>query len=63
VENFDGIDRLFAASLTALESAGLPAAAAQSIALGKSLELAVAELDHARELGARVIVPADAEYP
>ncbi len=63
VESFGGIDRLFAASLTALEAAGLPAAAAQSIALGKSLDLAAAELDHARELGARVIVPGDAEYP
>jgi len=63
VESFGGIDRLFAASLTAIEAAGLPAAAAQSIALGKSLELAAAELDHARELGARVIVPGDAEYP
>ncbi len=63
VESFGGIDRLFAASLTALEAAGLPAASAQSIALGKSLELAAAELDHARELGARVIVPGDAEYP
>ncbi|MGO9517605.1 MAG: DNA-processing protein DprA [Candidatus Korobacteraceae bacterium] len=63
VESFGGIDRLFAASLTNLEAAGLPAAAAQSIALGKSLELAAAELDHARELGAKVIVPGDNEYP
>ena len=63
VESFGGIDRLFAASLTALEAAGLPAAAAQSIAMGKSLELAAAELDHTRELGASVIVPGDAEYP
>ena len=63
VESFGGVDHLFAASLTALEAAGLPSAAAQSIALGKSLELAAAELDHARELGARVVVPGDAEYP
>ncbi len=63
VENFGGIDRLFAAPLTALEAAGLPAAAAQSISLGKSLELAAAELDNVRELGASVIVPGDAEYP
>ena len=62
VESFDGIDRLFAASLTTLEAAGLPAAA-QSIALGKSLELAATELDHARELGAHVIVVGDAQYP
>ncbi len=63
VESFGGVDQVFAASLTALEAAGLPAAAAQSIALGKSLELAAAELDHARELGANVVVPGDAEYP
>ena len=63
VENFGGIDRLFAAPLTALEAAGLPAVAAQSISLGKSLELAAAELDHVRELGADVVVPGDAEYP
>src|SRR5271166_6391669 len=63
VESFGGIDHLFAASLTALEAAGLPAAAAQSISLGKSLELAAAELGNAKELGAGVIVPGDAEYP
>jgi DNA processing protein len=63
VESFGGIDRLFVAPLTALEAAGLPAVAAQSISLGKSLELAAAELDHVRELGARVVVPGDAEYP
>lgn len=63
VESLGGIDGVFAASLTALEAAGLPSGAAQSIALGKSLELAATELDHAKELGARVIVPGDAEYP
>jgi len=63
VESFGDIDRLFNASLTSLEAAGLPAAAAQSLALGKSLELAAAELDHVKEMGARVIVPGDAEYP
>jgi DNA processing protein len=63
VEHFGGTDRLFSASLTELEGAGLPGAAAQSLALGKSLELAAAEFDHARELGASVIVPGDAEYP
>ena len=63
VEHFGGIERLFSASLTELEAAGLPAAAAQSIALGKSLELATSELDHARELGASLVVPGDAEFP
>src|SRR6516162_1990834 len=63
VESFGGIDRLFTAPLTALEAAGLPAAAAQSISLGKSLELAAAEIDSVREMGANVVVPGDAEYP
>lgn len=63
VEAFGGFDRLFNASLTDLEAAGLVAAAAQSIALGKSLESAATEFDHARELGASIIVPADAEFP
>ena len=63
VERFGGIARLYSASLTELEAAGLPAAAAQSIALGKSLELAAAEYDHAREEGAEIIVPGDAEFP
>lgn len=48
VESFGGIDRLFAAPLTALEAAGLPAAA---------------ELDSVRGLGAIVVVPGDVEYP
>jgi DNA processing protein len=63
VEQFGGIERVYAAPLTALEAFGLPAAAAQSIALGKSLELAAEEYDHARELGASVVVPGDAQYP
>ncbi len=63
VEYYGGIDAIFAASLTDLEAAGLPAAAAQSIALGKSLELAGEELDRLRELGATAIVPTDPRYP
>ena len=63
VERFGAIDRLFAASLTELEAAGLPGPSAQSIASGKSLELAATEHDHARELGAAIIVPGDAEFP
>jgi predicted Rossmann fold nucleotide-binding protein DprA/Smf involved in DNA uptake len=61
VEMYGAIDRVFAASLTELEGAGLPSVAAQSLALGKSMDLANAEFDHARELGAQVIVPGDAD--
>ena len=40
VQNFDGVERVFQASLTELEAAGLPAVSAQSIALGKSFSAA-----------------------
>jgi DNA processing protein len=63
VEFFGGVDAIFAASLTDLEAAGLPAAAAQSIALGKSLELAGEEVDHLRETGATLLAQGDAAYP
>ncbi|HEY1731304.1 MAG TPA: DNA-processing protein DprA [Terriglobales bacterium] len=63
VDRFGSIDRLFMASLTELEACGIPAAAAQSIALGKSLELAAAEYDRIREMGASVVVPGDSEFP
>lgn len=63
LEHFGTVDRLFAASLTELEACGLPAASAQSLALGKSLELAAAEYDRVRERGASVVVRGDAEYP
>ncbi|HUI84060.1 MAG TPA: DNA-processing protein DprA [Candidatus Binatia bacterium] len=63
VQQFGGIERLFSASLTELEGAGLSAAAAQSIALGKSLELAGTEYDHVREVGASILVAGDAGFP
>ncbi len=63
LEHFGNVERLFAASLTELEACGLPAASAQSLALGKSLELAATEYDRVREMGASVVVRGDAEYP
>src|SRR5215467_372721 len=63
VQQFNGIDRLFAASLTELEAAGLPGVAAQSLALGKSLELAGDELDRVKACGAQVIAKDDPNYP
>ena len=63
VDHFGSIERIFAAPLTELEAAGLPAAAAQSLALGKSLELAAAEYDRIREMGAQLVVLGDAEFP
>jgi DNA processing protein len=63
VELFNGIDRLFSATLTELEGCGLPASAAQSLAMGKSLELAADELDRAKAFGARVVAQDDPQYP
>ena len=63
VELFNGIDRLFSASLTELEGAGLPAGAAQSLAMGKSLDLAADELDRVKSIGARVVAQDDPEFP
>lgn len=63
VEHFGTIDRIFTAPLTELEASGLPAAAAQSLALGKSLELAAAEYDRIREMGAELAVLGDVDFP
>src|ERR1700677_498203 len=63
LDHFGSGERLFATCLTELEACGLPAASAQSLALGKSLDLAAAEYDRVREMAASVIVRGDAEYP
>ena len=63
LERFADVGRIFAASLTELEAAGLPAVSAQAIALGSSLEAADAELDKAQAAGARLLVPDDPAYP
>lgn len=63
VEHFETVENVFRASLTELEAVGLEAAAAQSIALGKSLEMANDALARASAVNARVIPLSDAEYP
>jgi len=63
VEHFNGIENVFRASLTELEAAGLAAVAAQSIALGKSAELAQEELVRAASVGAQILTLDDAGYP
>lgn len=63
VQHFGGIERVFVASLTELEAAGLPAAAAQSIALNKSYSLAEEEFMKARDVGAELIPFGDDNYP
>ena len=63
VEHFENVENVFRASLTELEAVGLDAAAAQAIALGKSLEQANDALARAAEVNARVIALSDADYP
>jgi DNA processing protein len=63
VEHFENVENVFRASLTELEAVGLDAAAAQSIALGKSMEQANDALARAAAVGARVIPLSDPEYP
>jgi DNA processing protein len=60
---FGGIEAVFAAPLTELEAAGLPAQSAQGIALGKSMEAAVEERAKADQAGARILCLDDPAYP
>jgi DNA processing protein len=63
VNFFGGVEAVFQASLTTLETAGLPAAAAQSIFTGNSRALAEEELSKAAALGAKVITLDSPNYP
>jgi DNA processing protein len=63
IEHFGAADRVFQASLTELEATGMRAVSAQSIATGKSLELAQQECAKAAEAGAKIISLSDPEYP
>jgi len=63
LQHFGSTERIFRASLTELEAAGLSAAAAQSIALGKSLERAEEEVEKCTAAGVQLLSPASEEYP
>jgi DNA processing protein len=63
IEHFGTAERVFQASLTELEAMGMRAVSAQSIATGKSLELAQQECGKAVEARARIISLSDPEYP
>src|SRR5271154_2722075 len=63
IEHYGSAERVFQASLTELEATGMPAVSAQSIATGKSLELALQECGKAAEAHARIISLSDPEYP
>lgn len=62
-EHFGSPEAVFRASLTELESTGIQAVSAQSLATGKSMELAREELARAADVGVSVLCVADATYP
>jgi len=59
IEHYGTAERVFHASLTELEATGMRAISAQSIATGKSLELAQQECAKAAEADARIIALSD----
>src|SRR5256714_3866897 len=62
-DHFGSIQDVFHASLTELEALGLQAHSAQSLALGKSLELAAEEFSKATAAGVTVITREDSKWP
>ena len=63
IEHFGSPERVFHASLTELEATGMQAVSAQSLATGKSLELAQQECAKAADAGAKIISLGDPDYP
>ncbi len=63
VERLGSVRRVFRASLTELEACGLPASAAQSIALGTSRQSAEQELARAAAGGIELLCYEDGDYP
>jgi DNA processing protein len=63
VQRLGGAERVFAASLTELEGAGLPAEAAQFCFDGRAREAALKEAAHTAEQQAGFLTPEDEAYP
>jgi DNA processing protein len=63
VERLGGVQNVFRASLTELEAAGIRAVSAQSLAAGRSTELAHDEVGRATAAGVSVICLEDSSYP
>jgi len=63
VEHFGGVEAVFHASLTELESTGIQAVSAQSIATGRSMELAREEIARTAAEGVTVVSGEDHCYP
>jgi DNA processing protein len=63
VEHFGSAERVFQASLTELEGASIQSISAQSIATGKSAELAREEMANATKAGITILSLDDPQYP
>ncbi len=63
IQQLGAAERVFEASLTELEAAGLPAQAAQFIFEGRGLDEAEQESNRITEWGGSFITPEDEEYP
>ena len=63
VEHFGSAEAIFRASLTELEGSGMQAVSAQSIATGKSVELAREEIARAAAAGIAIVSMDDPSYP
>jgi DNA processing protein len=63
VQRLGAATRVFSASLTELEGAGLPASAAQFVFDGRARAAATEELKRTEEAGAGIVTPEDAGYP
>src|SRR5215467_1905440 len=63
VEHFGSAEAVLRASLTELEGSGIQAVSAQSLATGKSAELAREELARAHDAGITVLSMDDPRYP
>jgi DNA processing protein len=63
VEFFGSVDRVFGASITELEAAGLPAQSAQALGTGRSIRLANEEIARAAAEDVRLVAFDDPAYP
>jgi DNA processing protein len=63
VEHFGSAEAVFRASLTELESSGIPVVSAQSLATGKSAELAREEIAQAAAADIAMVTMDDPSYP
>jgi len=62
-EHFGGVQKIFEATLTELEAAGISAASAQALGTGRSAELAQEEMAWAGSAGAHLIGLDEPAYP